>query len=142
MSGIDRNGDERALGAGMQLVVTGDDSSSAAVVEELRSLHLELVPMPWGVESLGRIGDDGGAAVLVEPVDEPDMTAAVDMLRRRQRSAGVPVLIAVGDAATDAEILDLYRRGASFVFRWPRQRAELADLVAYELGKELVHGPS
>jgi osmotically-inducible protein OsmY len=124
---------------GVTLLV-GMPEMTRVVAEALSSLPVTLTQHEQSISALDRVDGAARAVVLVDPVPKMPAWRACQLFRNGLQMAGCPVFVVVPEGHEQNRLRRLYREGALAVFEWPREKHDMAQLMAGMMDLEPLQG--
>jgi hypothetical protein len=122
------------------IILVGVAEKTNAVAETLKPLSATLIQSEQSVGALDKVDANTMAVVLAAPLPKAPVWRACRLFRNSLQMGGHPVFATVPDGYEQNRVRRLYREGALAVFEWPREKDDMAQLMASMMQLERLPG--
>lgn len=123
-----------------EICVVGSDKRADKVAQRLETLDVAIRRYGADLSLTDAIGATTAALVLVQPLENRDMTQAIAALRDAPSGMELPIFVAAFDKVPDKEVRRFYEAGATAVFHWSQEAIIFPRLVAEVVGIDEARG--
>jgi osmotically-inducible protein OsmY len=125
-----------------RVVLVGSRVNRKPVEERLRQLNISIEQRDESLDIEELRSVHPGAVILVEP-DPNDQTAKTcGSWSARLQGMGVPLFLVVSSDVDEGKVRELYRKGVTAVFEWPREREILPEFLCHMIQLDTPGSPA